>query len=269
MNDAARLPQHLEVLRVEWATLIAWLERDIRAPLPIVTRVLHANDVNRCSALLQAENAALAAWVERLTAWMNGPLRQGLENPDIPDADMRRIAGRLAHFASELVERRQQLAQGAGQPAMHAAAPRMDALYFSLLIQLREFTTRVVAALDSVPDPARGAPGDSIELSFTFSPDITEPAAALSAWIRQQQARLTAVATTAPAEGGANAAGKKRVIRAIEVGLGVFLAAAILAAILAAPALAALIAVLVAVVVFVLRHPFIVLIAFILGWGGG
>lgn len=139
---------------------------------------------------------------------------------------------------------------------MHAAAPRMDALYRSLLVQLREFIARVVAALDAVSDPARRPPCDSIELSFTFSPDITEPAAELSVWIRDQAARGVVPETASDSSIAANAASGKHAIRGVEPALGVSVAAMIIALIVTAPG----VVVLVAIVVFLFRRPFIALI---------
>ena len=189
MTDTARVPRHLQVLGEAWANLAHRLDRDIAAAMPIVTDCLERAQYERFRQLASRESSALKAWIERVTAWMNGPLAQALTNADIPDPDMRRVAERLSHFADELIERRDGLQDIVTDPAMRAAAPRFDAVYVALLKQVGDFVSQVVAALGPAASghPNARREGTNIELSFTFTPDIAAEMTQYAEWMENTQ----------------------------------------------------------------------------------
>lgn len=277
MSDSSGLPRHLRVMRDEWADVVSWLGRHTAACLPLTANSIHPGDRAACAAQVAGEMAAIQSWVERADIWLNGALAQALANPDIADADMRQCAGRLGNFAGELVERRQRLAAQCGAAGMDAAAPRVDAMYFTLLSQLREFTTRVVAALDEVDDPATRPPGDSVELNFLFKPNINAPADALTAWMKTQVESLRPMAGPAPVPARPHVvqAGTPRqaigdeIATAIGVVVAVLIVGAALWAVIAAPVLVFLVVALIGLFVFLYRHPFIAILAALLSWFWG
>ncbi len=274
MSNSSGLPRHLRVMRDEWADVVSWLARHTAACLPLTADTVRTSDRAACAARVAGEMAAIQSWVERTTDWFNGPLAQALANPDIADADMRHCARRLGDFADELIEHRQRLAAQRDTAGMAAAAPRIDAMYFALLSQLREFTTRVVAALDEVDDPATRPPGDSVELNFLFKPNINAPADALTAWMKTQVEPPRPAAEPAPASvrpdalqtGRPEQAIGDEIAIAIGVVVAVLIVGAVLWAVIAAPVLVFLIMALIGLLVFLFRHPFIALLAALLGW---
>lgn len=267
MTESMEVPRHLKVLRDGWATLTEHLARKTVAPMRVVMEVIVPTDVPELAAKVTVELSALEAWIARVTDWLNGPLAKALGDPAISDQDMRRIAGRLTCYSDELIERRQWLLEHFGKQIIRAAAPRLDRVYFSLLQQLRSFAIEVIAGMDALSDSVTRPGGARIDLSFTFKPDVTAEFAALSACIRRteeglRRPRPVSMPNVPPA----------RKVPAESVTLGLiwsFVAAVFIAgfaAILIYPVWAFLIGLLIAFVVLIIRHPLIVLLAFILGF---
>ncbi|MEJ1250616.1 hypothetical protein [Denitratimonas tolerans] len=185
MTDTARIPRHLQVLGEVWDEFAKRLDAGIAPVMPIVTDHLERTQGKRFSQLATRETDYMQAWIERVTAWVNGPMAQALMNSGTSDRDMRRVAERFSHFADELIERREGLKATATVPSMRAAAPRLDAVYVSILKQVQAFVSQVVAALGpaALSHPNGKREGNSIELSFTFRPVIDAEMAQFSAWM--------------------------------------------------------------------------------------
>ena len=191
MPDTLELPRHLRTLGAFWSKLDGWFDRTIVPALPQTTDCIEREQGQRFSELANRESDFLRDWIVRLTAWFNGPLAAALTDPDIPDNEMRHVASRLKMFACEVRDRREVLRELAGDPAMRAAAPYLDAAYVSLLRQLRTFIAQVVAALgpSTLHHPNGKRRGDTLDLSFEFSPDLYPEMARYRTWMTQVQAR--------------------------------------------------------------------------------
>lgn len=185
MTDTARVPRHLHILGEVWAEFAHRLDAQVAPAMPIMTDRIDYAQGERLSLLATRETDAMQAWIERLTRWMHGPLAAALMNADIPDREMRRVADRFSHFTDELVEQRARLTLIVADPAMRAAAPRIDAVYVALLRQVRDFVSQVAEALGpaALTHPNGRRDGNNIELSFTFSPNIDAEMAQFSAWL--------------------------------------------------------------------------------------
>lgn len=187
MTDTARIPHHLQVLGEVWDEFAKRLDAGIAPVMPIVTDHLERAQGERFSQLATRETDFMQAWIERVTAWVNGPMAQALMISGTSDRDMRRVAERFSYFADELIERREGLKATATDPALRAAAPRLDAVYVSMLKQVQGFVSQVVAALGpaALNHPNGKREGNGIELSFTFRPVIDAEMAKFSAWMAQ------------------------------------------------------------------------------------
>lgn len=265
MSGQLEIPQHLKVLRDEWAALAEHLARETAAPMHVFTEAVARADVAELADRLTAEMAALAAWIAGLTAWMDGPLAFALGEPATPDHEMRRIAGRLRCLADELVGRRHSLVEHFEEPITRATAPRLDRVYHSLLRQVRSFVVEVVAGLDALVDPAARPRGASIELSFTFKPDVSAECAAVSAWLRRTQEGLRRVQSSPMPIIPRGSSGLGYTVMTLAWTLGAAMIVAPIVAMLLYPVWSLLIAVLIGLVVLVIRHPLLALLAFILG----
>lgn len=190
-EDTVRIPPHLQIVGKVWAEFAEGLDRRIEPVMPIVTDCIAREHGVLCRELVKQETDALLCWTQRLTTWMHGQLTTALTNPRIDDWDMCRVAGRVAHFADELIERREGLRALSRELAMRAAAPRLDAVYVALLQQVQGFVERVVAALgaSALNHPCGTKRGDSIELSFTFRPVIDDEMTQLRTWMDSSRAR--------------------------------------------------------------------------------
>jgi hypothetical protein len=190
MTDTARVPRHLQLLGEIWTEFAHRLDAQVAPAMPIVTDLIDNAQVERLSRLVTRETETMQAWIERLTGWMHGPLAAALMKADIPDREMRRVAERFSNFTDELIERRAHLALIVADPAMRAAAPRIDAVYVALLRQVRDFVLQVAEALGPAAlthaDGTRE--GNTIELSFTFTPNIDAEMAQFSAWLDRAKA---------------------------------------------------------------------------------
>lgn len=274
MAENIIVPRHLFVLVEAWKALAARLQRDIAPALPLLTEQLEHADLACFKHLARQETDALLAWIERLVAWCNGPLAVALANPAIPDRDMRRVAERLSHFADELIERRQGLRALANTPAMRAAAPRLDVIHASLLEQIGDFVSGVVRSMDPAAphDPHGKVQGNTLELSFTFSPDVERPFADYHAWLDQVRADFDAAenaamivhATVQPVEAAAYPPASALWI----IGTLVIILVALVAwAIFEFGIIGTLLLILlIALVIFAIRHPWLTLIALWPGW---
>lgn len=190
MTDTACIPRHLQLLGAVWAEFAHRLDAQVVPAMPIMTDRVDDAQVERWSRLAACETEAMQAWAERLTGWMHGPLARALMKADIPDREMRRVADRFSHFTDELIERRARLALIVADPAMRAAAPRIDAVYAALLRQVRDFVSQVTDALGpaALTHPNGTREGNTIELSFTFAPNIDAEVAQFSAWLARAKA---------------------------------------------------------------------------------
>jgi hypothetical protein len=191
MTDAIPLPDKLKVLRESWAELMHRLPAAIAPALDIGSDALEREHGRRFSEWATRECDALVDWTLRLVAWVNGPLAVTLDNPDVTGHEMGRVADRLSHFVDELIERRERLRGLAHEPAFAAAAPRIDAVYVSLLWQIQSFVANVVRALEpQALGPADGGrAGDVQVLSFEFTPTIDPEMSRFRAWMDGVRAR--------------------------------------------------------------------------------
>lgn len=201
MTDTARIPRHLHILGQAWAEFAHRLDARIVPAMLIATDRTEPAQAERLSRLATHETEAMRAWIERLTGWIQGPLAAALMNADIPDREMRRVAERFSHFADELIEARVRLALLVADPAMRAAAPRIDVMYLALLRQMRDFASQVTEALGpaALTHSNGRREGNHIELSFTFAPNIDAEVAQFSAW----SARARAGANVPDSDAGA------------------------------------------------------------------
>ena len=201
MPDTPRLPRHLRTLGTLWGRLDGWFDRTIVPALPQMTDCIEREQGPRFSELANRETDFLQDWIVRLTAWFNGPLDAALNDPGISDKEMRRVASRLRIFACEVLDRREGLRVLANDPAMRAAAPYLDAAYVSLLRQLRAFIAQVVAVLKPSALHHRDGErcGDTLDLSFGFSPNLDPEMARYRSWMAQVQTRWEAESSAAQA----------------------------------------------------------------------
>lgn len=191
MTDGFRLPPHLKVLGEVWSELAHWLDRAIVPALPHQSDHLDRAQADRFTELSDRETRAMIEWINRVTAWFQGPLAAALGNKDIDLLEMRRISERFSHFASDLMDRREILRGLANDPAMRAAAPYLDATYVSLLRQIQIFALKVADAtgMDATGPSARSHPNAThkrdggVELSFEFAPKIDAEMARYQAWM--------------------------------------------------------------------------------------
>ncbi len=194
MTDTVTIPRHLLELRDSWHAFAAQLGPRI-APVMAHTFTLPAyGEVDELSRWSESHLAKFEPWVNRLTAWVNGPLAKAVSDATISDEAMRRTCGRLGEFADELISWRNALNLQARSPAIRGAAPFLDAALVSLLEQMRDFARRVADALGptalSAPEARRD--GSVIELNFAFAPDINVPMANLGAWLKHARESLQA-----------------------------------------------------------------------------
>lgn len=261
MSEDLRLPPHLCVLRDEWAALAARLACAPLQSMAVAGDSIGPDEVPQVQEFSNQQLRALNSWVERLMDWTNGPLAAALANPAIDEDEMRRVSGRFGHFADELLYQRRQLAAFSDDPALRAAAPHFDAAWLALLQQSRAFAERVVAALDAAGDPRARHDSDTLELSFTFVPNIDAPMAALKAWIQGVTRRFGP--TVPPRADTAPHGAAKRPVG--------WIALFVLAVCLFPLALSwlgsgtALLIIGIALIVIVIRHPLLALLAFLIG----
>jgi len=212
MTDTARVPHHLHILGEVWAEFAHRLDAHVVPSMPIMTDRVDDAQGERLSLLATREIGAMQAWIERLALWMHGPLAAALMNADIPDREMRRVAERFSHFTDELIEQRAGLTLIVADPAMRAAAPRIDAVYVVLLRQVRDFVSLVAEALGpaALTHPNGRRDGNTIELSFTFTPNIDAEMAQFCAWMDGVRTHwsATALASRRRACGGSTDAGR-------------------------------------------------------------
>lgn len=267
MSDNAVIPRHLRVLAETWAELVERLALEIVPVMPTLSVQIGRTDVERFKLLAIQETEALTAWITRAREWCNGPLAAALANAEIADRDMRRIAGRLSHFADELVERRQGLRVAANDPAMRAAAPRLDAVHLSLLSQTNDFVAGVVHALGpaALQHPNGKRRGDTIELSFTFRPNVDQTLGRFSAWMRHAQAELESGAPAPTNVGEQVAAYPPRVGARKYDWIALVVVAAAAIPFFLFPVQASLMIFVVWLVIFIFRHPLLALLAFLFG----
>ncbi len=261
MRQDLRLPPHLCVLRGEWAALATRLACAPLRSLAVAGDSIGPDEVPQVQELSNRQLRALNSWIERLMDWTNGPLATALANPAIDEDEMRRVSGRFGHFADELLYQRRQLAALAEDPTLRTGAAHFDAAWLALLQQTRAFAERIVAALDAAGDPWARHEGDTLELSFTFVPNIDVPMAALQAWIQGVTQRFGS--TAPPRADTAPHVAAERPLGWIAL----FVLAVCLFA-LALPWLGSGIALLIigiALIVIVIRHPLLALLAFLLG----
>lgn len=190
MSNQLVIPRHLQVLAAAWSEHARWLESAIEAVLPTVADCVDPAHHRRLAELAGSELDALKAWGERLGAWFSGPMAAALATPEISDAEMRRVADRIVHFASELIDHRVVLRALAIDPAMRAAAPRLDAVYVSLLRQVQGFIARIAQALEpeALLHASERRPGQRVELSFAFVPSIEPEMSWFLAWVDRVRA---------------------------------------------------------------------------------
>lgn len=265
MTTNLHIPAHLRTLKSVWACVFDAPENALTAALPITTDRIDPADLSRFQELASLEMDALQSWVVRVTEWINGPLAHALNDAAIKDHRMRHVSGRVAHFVDELIERRQGLAVQAHTPAMRAAAPRLDAVYASLLAQTRDFIGGVVAALHALDQPEPGIKSENIELSFNFCPRLDESLAEYSDWIAQASAEWSRAAVPALTVSDPAATDRKTSTPPAVEFITVLTVMVWLALAFAFPGFTILGTLLVLLVVFVLRHPIAALLGVILG----
>lgn len=264
------VPRQLAVLAGSWAECVVWLDTAIAPVVPLPAPDLPNGPLDRVIAQAHRELDALSSWIDRVVAWIEGPLAVTLESPATDEATMRRVAGRFTHFAAELVERRDGLRRLACDPGMRALAARLDAVHRSLLEQFRDFAVRVVDAVEDVQAAAEGAISPAPALSFCFCPDIAKEGADLTRWLRDfEPARpdppVVRIASGIPDPPEAPPATGSSPIAAQVVGVVALLA--MLGVVLAMGWGGVLLLLAVALVAFVLRHPLLALLAILIGLG--
>jgi len=190
MTDTYRIPRHLQILVEEWTAFAQSLEAKIVPRRRVQTDELPRSEFDRFRAITQRELAWLSDWSVQVMAWVEGPLAAALCDPGIESVFMRRLAQRLAHYADGLVERRHQLALLAGDPALRAAGPRLDAMHEALLQQMLRFVHAVLNSLDPANLPmAQGKrDGDSLEIHLFFSVRIDAETKEYNAWLERVRA---------------------------------------------------------------------------------
>lgn len=263
MTDNVIIPHHLRVFAETWGEFVTRLDHVVVTPPSRINVRLAREDVPRFVELSTRETTALQSWINRVTTWFNGPMTMALTNADIRDANMRRIAERFSHFADELSERRDGLKALEHDSAMQAAVPRLDAVYASLLVQMREFAEKIVNALgpQARTHPSATHQGDNIELSFTFRPCVDKPMADFMAWIRRTHAWLDADATPLVlSDSTKNPEDAVYVVCAI-----VFIVALVAAMIMFGFYTVILVIALIGIVIFIIRHPYLSLLALFFG----
>lgn len=193
MTDTVTIPRHLQILAEVWADLARRI--DIAPAIPCETDELEVAHVDRFKEFAGEEFGQVRLWVRRIEDWINTRLAKALENPHITDADMRRNAERLGHFADELIEYRERLRSVAHDPALRAAVPRFDAIHAALLVQVKAFAAQVADALgpEALRHPDGKRQGGTVELSFAFTPRAEREMADLRAWLQRAKDRLQAV----------------------------------------------------------------------------
>ncbi|MFO1517575.1 MAG: hypothetical protein U1F22_11695 [Lysobacterales bacterium] len=190
MTDTVTIPRHLQILGEAWLELARRI--DIAPAIPCETDELEFAQLDLFKELSDEELFQIRSWVRRIEDWINLRLATALQDERIADADMRRTAERLWHFADELVEHRERLRCVARDPAMRAAAPRFDAVHLELLVQVKEFAAQVVESLGSEALMHLNAErhGHILELSFAFTPRADRGMADLRAWLQRANERL-------------------------------------------------------------------------------
>ena len=197
MADPITIPRHLQVLRETWVPLVTRLEHDLPPALPPLDDMLAVDDVDAYVEWGTRNSDALMSWIKRLEAWTSGPMDAALSNPDIADDDMRRVAQQFGRFAEEMIERRRILRSVAKPTGAHIGASCFDGAYRSLLEQMRDFAARVVTALDplalALAMDQKG--GKRLDLEFQFVPTIDAAMAPYLAWMKRNEAALSASST--------------------------------------------------------------------------
>jgi hypothetical protein len=186
-------------------------------------------------------------------------------DPDIDDQAMRRVAGRLSCFAEELVDCRRGLRRLAHEPALRAVASRLDAVCFELQKQLKGFVSGVVGGLD--PEVLRQRREASVEndvdVAFTLRIEMDEALAEVDAWIeRARGASVCPAPVLAVQEEESASHVSQNADRLANVMTGL-LVVVLLLLILVFGNGALFFFLLAAIVIFVIRHPLMALIAFI------
>lgn len=269
MTDPIAIPRRMQVFRDVWAELAGYLGGAIVAPLPRTSRRDASGVPTQCLARVSGQADALRSWPFRVETWVRGPMAAALGDSGIEDREMRRVAGRLSHFAEELIEYRQELRSLAREPAVRFAACRLDAICFRLLKPLRDFVTGTVDALDPEVLRRRRAAGaeDAFEISFTLHIDL-DALAEVDAWVVLARS-LAACAASEPDTwhlefDDATPGSTERTAHGI-VGVLAVVVLVLLVAIGGAEMVFVVLVGLafVAIVVFALRHPLLALLALI------
>lgn len=259
--DTIELPAHLIALRETWRGEAERLRVDIAPLLPHCFEPPSPQHYRRFQTWNRQQTAALKAWVERIVAWFREPLAQALDDPSASASSMQRTAVQLGCFVNELLDYRASLRAIVHDPALRGAAPWVDTACLVLLEQLRDFIAAVVGALEpGALAAARAASGkDRIELDFRFRPDIAVPMANYAAWLRHvheirggEGHAVTAPAAPPTVPWYVNA-------------LTVVLLSALVAVLFWLGPLSWLLLLGIALLVFIVRHPLLAILAFLIG----
>lgn len=278
MQDRIVVPRHLLVLAARWCISLKRLHVGAAAPLRIPVGLADASEAAVFTGYALEELGSIKQWMASLTSWFGGPLAAALENPGISDQEMHATAGYIDGFVDELVERRARLQLLAAHPSFAKLAPRLDAVYASLIEQLRDSIAAVVNALGpgALNHPNGVRQGNNIELCFVFRPDVSVPMADVQVWMASSRAAIEAGPMRKNATAGLRdtkiAAGSRQkpvdapALAALVVLLVILVVAIAAISLIGLPGALILVA-LIALLVFIVRHPVISMIAVLLGLG--
>lgn len=255
--DTPVLPEHLVALREAWRREAERLQLGVVPPLAHSFEHPPLEGYGEFLAWNREQTEALQRWVTRTTNWLSGPLAYALEHPP-GAAAMGRTASQLGRCIDELHEQRALLRTADRDPTLRSTAPWVDAAWFALLEQLRDFVTSVVQALEpeTLAKTSASTAEGKIELDFCFRPDIAVPMANYAAWLRNASGRISRSAgETSPLPPA----------RPASLYGALLVAIVLLALIFWAGALAWIWIIGIALILFIVRHPLLALLAFIIG----
>lgn len=276
MSDRVVIPRHLGVLAEVWKCSVERLASRIAPPLAVPAGPATRHEVAAFTDVAQHELDVVRQWIERVSDWFEGPLTAALEHSEIEDPRMQDVAGRIQSFTDELVERRKLFRMLAESSSFAKLAPRLDTVHAALLKQLHDFMAAIVDALGptAMHHPNAKRSGDTMELSFHFKPDIERPIKELCRWMERSRRAIKSDTRQGFIGTGPRSATHLAATRGHQdddTQRLVIIAVCVVAALLGTAlyffgvGITFWILVLLGVLVFIIRHPFISLLALLFG----